>query len=381
LNDTLLDRSRQSARAQERARQLTAQTTSKVEAIRVIRDFVNEAIRAAGPSFASLPLKELTAADTTLADGYGHDADRAILLHAMLVAIGLKPEFVLASNLPASSPVAAGAEAFPLPDAFAMPLVKVEAEGETYYVKIDQYARLGTTLYDGKLALRLADRTYETVKAAKDCQTRQATDVTVALTDTGTARITILNRYYGTDYAAKNWFFSEVTAEDRNHYFQEIVANLGQGARPVGDLVTDFKTYPGTEQFTVELERFAVLDGNYLYFDLPVKHGLVEAGANRRTLPLYEANQSETTIRTVIELPPGYRHLVIAPQSATYAAPDRLGRVQISTTEGGGKFTLTQFFATSPAIVSPENFPALQELESTLENKAAWFLLLEREGK
>jgi hypothetical protein len=262
-----------------------------------------------------------------------------------------------------------------------MPLVKVEANGETYYVKIDQYARLGTTLYDGKLALRLTDRTYETVKAAKDCQTRQSTDVAVSLTDTGTAQITISNRYYGTDYAEKNQYFSEVTPEDRNHYFQEIVANLAQGARPVGDLVTDFKTYPGKEQFTVELERFAVLDGNYLYFDLPVKHGLVQAGANRRTLPLYEANKSETTIRTVIELPPGYRHLVIAPPSATYTAPDRFGRVQISTTEGEGKFTITQFFASSPAIVAPENFPALQELESTLENKAGWFLLLERDGK
>jgi len=59
------------------------------------------------------------------------------------------------------------AEAFPIPDAFAMPLVKVEAEGETYYVTIDDYARLGTTPYDGKLAIRLADRAYETVKAVK----------------------------------------------------------------------------------------------------------------------------------------------------------------------------------------------------------------------
>jgi transglutaminase-like putative cysteine protease len=381
LNDTLLDRSHQSTRAQERARQLTAQTHSQVEAIRIIRDFVAKAIRVAGPSFANLPLKELTAADTTLADGYGHDADRAILLHAMLAAVGLKPEFVLASDLPAPSAVAALAEAFPIPGAFAMPLVKVEAEGETYYVKIDQYARFGTTRYDGKLAIRLADQTYETVKAAKDCQTQNATDVTLSLSETGTARITILQRYYGTNYAAKNQYFSEVTPEDRHHYFQEIVANVAQGARPVGDLSTDFKTYPGTEQFTVELERFAVLDGNYLYFDLPVKQGLVQAGANRRTLPLYEANKSETTIRTVIELPPGYGHLVIAPPSATYTAPDRLGRVQISTTEGEGKFTIMQLFASSPAIVSPENFPALQELESTLENKAAWFFLLERDGK
>jgi hypothetical protein len=381
LNDTLLDRSRQSTRAQERARQLAARTHSKLEAIRVIRDDVAKAIRVAGPYFASLPLKELSAADTTLADGYGHNADRAILLHAMLAAIGLKPEFVLASDLPAPSAVAAVAESFPLPSAFGMPLVKVEAEGETYYVMIDQYARLGTTSYDGKLAVRLADRTYETVKAAQDCQTRQATDVTMALTNTGTAQITILNRYYGTDYAAKNQFFSEVTPEDRHHYFQETVANLAQGARPVGDLVTDFQTYPGTERFTVAIERFAVLDGNYLYFDLPVKHVLIQAGANRRTLPLYAANETETTIRTDLGLPPGYRRLVIAPPSVTLAAPDRFGRVQISTTEGEGKFTITQFFASSPAIVAPENFPALQELESSLENKATWFFLLERGGK
>jgi hypothetical protein len=313
--------------------------------------------------------------------GVVKDADRAILLHAMLAAIGLKPEFVLASDLPAQSAVAAVAESFPLPDEFAMLLVKVQAEGETYYVKIDQYARLGTTPYDGKLALRLADRAYETVKAAKDCQTRQATDATVLLTDTGTAQITILNRHYGTDFAEKNRFFSEVTPEDRNHYFQEIVANLAQGARPLGDLVTDFKTYPGTEQFTVAIERFAVLDGNYLYFDLPVKHVLVQAGANRRTLPLYAANETETTIRTDIGLPPGYRHLVIAPPSATYTVPDHFGRVQISTTEGDGKFTITQVFAGSPAIIAPENFPTLQEIESTLENKAARFFLLERNSK
>jgi len=381
LHGALLDRSRQSTRAQERARQLTAQSHSPLESIRILRDFVAKAIRVAGPSFASLPLKELSAADTTLADGYGHDADRAILLHAMLAAIGLKPEFVLASDLPAQSAVATVAESFPLPSAFAMPLVRVEAEGETYYVKIDQYARLGTTPYDGKLAIRLADGLAETVRAANDCQTRNVTDVTLSLTDTGAAQVTILNRYFGTDYATKNQFFAELTPEDRHHYFQEIVANLAQGARPVGDLVTDFGSYPGVEQFTVEIERFAVLDGNYLYLDLPVKHGLVEAVANRRTLPLYAANHSETTIHTAIELPPGYHHLVIAPQSATYTAPDRFGHVQISTTEGGGKFSITQQFDASPTIVSPENFPVLQEIESILENKAAGFFLLERDGK
>ena len=61
---------------------------------------VAKSIRVAGPSFADLPLNELSAADTTLSDGYGHAADRAILLHAMLTAAGFKPEFVMASGLP-----------------------------------------------------------------------------------------------------------------------------------------------------------------------------------------------------------------------------------------------------------------------------------------
>ena len=52
---------------------------TKLEALQAIRDFVAKSIRFAGPSFTELPLRELSAADTTLADGYGHAADRAIL--------------------------------------------------------------------------------------------------------------------------------------------------------------------------------------------------------------------------------------------------------------------------------------------------------------
>ena len=100
LNETMLDRSHQRAKAAELARQLTTRAKTRADAIQAIRDFVAKSIRLAGPSFTELPLRELSAADTTLADGYGHLADRAILLHAMLAAAGFQPEFVLASGLP-----------------------------------------------------------------------------------------------------------------------------------------------------------------------------------------------------------------------------------------------------------------------------------------
>ena len=101
LNETMLERSHRSTNAAELARQLTAKAGNKIEAVKAIRDFVAKSIRAAGPSFTDLPLSELSDADTTLADGYGHAADRAILLHAMLSAAGFQPEFVLVSDLPA----------------------------------------------------------------------------------------------------------------------------------------------------------------------------------------------------------------------------------------------------------------------------------------
>ena len=72
-------------------------------------------------------MSELSKADTTLADGYGHAADRAILLHAMLAAAGFQPEFVLASDLPPMDGVRDIATSFPLPDSFDTPLVKVDA--------------------------------------------------------------------------------------------------------------------------------------------------------------------------------------------------------------------------------------------------------------
>src|SRR5208282_1147345 len=119
---------------------------SKLDALQAIRDFVAKSIRFAGPSFTTLPLSELSAADTTLTDGYGHAADRAILLHAMLRAAGFQPEFVLASGLPPIAGITNVAFSFPLPSAFQEPLVRVELDGQAYYLNdTDQYARLGST--------------------------------------------------------------------------------------------------------------------------------------------------------------------------------------------------------------------------------------------
>ena len=379
LNDAMLDRSQQRVKTEALVKQLTASSQTARDKVIAIRDFVAKSIREAGPSFAELPLSELSAADTTLADGYGHAADCAILLHAMLSAAGLQPEFVLASGLPPISAITNVATVFPLPNSFLMPLVRVTLAGETYYLNdSDQYAQLGSTPNGGHLGLVLATQKYELIEAAKDCPDKVETDYQLTMADDGKTQVTVARHYYGENFNVKNQYFSELPPEEKRRYFQEVVSSVAQGARPVGGLTTRFDTYPGLEQFSVEIDHYSVVDGKYLYFDLPFTPALLPVGADRRALPLmiYKANQN--VIRTEIQLPPQFNHVVIAPKSEELDEPSQGGKARITAANTPGKYMLTEEFETSPAVLNPSDYPAVLKIESQLGRKASKAFLLER---
>jgi transglutaminase-like putative cysteine protease len=381
LNDTMQDRSQSGAKAGDLARQIASQSKGKLETINAIRDFVAKSIRLAGPSFTELPLSELSKADTTLADGYGHAADRAILLHSMLAAAGFQPEFVLASDLPPMSGVRKIATSFPLPDNFETPLVKVTLDGETYYLNdTDQYARLGSTPHDDRLGINLSSQAGEVIASAKDCQDRIETDYTLSFADDGGLRMGVSKRYFGNEYNEKNKYFSELRPEERKRYYQEVVSDIDQGARPVGDLNEQFSAYPGTEQFTVALANYAVVDGKYLYFNLPFTPSLVKLpGGDQRSLPMMLSRDETTSVRTEIELPLGFRDVLISPRSESLNAPSGGGKVRMTSASTMGKIVLTDDSETSPAVISPHDYPAMVKVESTLENKSSKVFLLEKE--
>jgi transglutaminase-like putative cysteine protease len=379
LNDAMLARSQKRAKAAGLALQLTGSSKTRLEAVRAIRDFVAKSIRLAGPSFTDLPLTELSDADTTLAEGYGHGADRAILLHAMLAAAGFQPEFVEASAFPPIAGITNVALSFPMPDSYAAPLVRIQWEGETYYLNdTDQYARLGSTSYDGRLGFVLSSQACEVIHAAKDCADKTDTAYTLTVSDSGRTRIGVTRHYYGGNYGGKNRYFSELPPEERRRYYQETVSGMAQGARPLGDLVTQFDTYPGLEQYAVEIDNYSVVDGPYLYFNLPFTPSLLAAGADRRALPVYISGHSENTVRTEIELPAGFRRVVIAPKSENLFEPDGGGAARITSAESAGKFILTDDFEISPAIISPRDYAALLQVESTLGGKSSTVFLLEK---
>ena len=380
LQAMMLNRSARSSQAAARANELAGAARGKLETLKAVRDFVTKTIRLAGPSFTELPLSELSAADTTLADGYGHAADRAILLHAMLAAAGFQPKFVLASDLPSIAGITNVALTFPLPHAFEHPLVRVKVDGATYYLNdTDQYAKLGTTASDDCLGLVLSSQAYEVIHAVPGCENKVATDYALAPDNTGRTRVSVTRHYFGARYNEKNRYFSELPPEERRRYFQEVVSGLAQGAQAVGDLTTHFDTYPGVEQFTADIDNYAVLDGNYCYFDLPFTPTLIPAGSDRRALPLFVAHGSDHTVRTEIKLPPGFRHVVMAPGSETLTAPDGSGQAEVKSSENAGQWAVTHKIVTAPAIIPASDYGALLKVESALGRKSASVLLLEKE--
>ncbi|HEV2211658.1 MAG TPA: DUF3857 domain-containing protein [Verrucomicrobiae bacterium] len=380
LNQTMIDRAGQSTAAAAQAKQLVAGADNKLAAVQAIRDFVARNIRQAGPSFTELPLSKLSAADVTLADGYGHSADQAILLYAMLNAAGFKPEFVLGSSLPPITGITNVASTFPLPYSFASPLVRVSVGDTAYYLNdSDQYARLGTTIHDGELALVLATQAPEVIHAAPDCGQKVETTFTMSLDEEGKSTLGVTRKFYGPDYNRLHRYFAELPPEEKNRYYQEVVSGIAQGARPASELVTDFNSYPGVEQFTVVVDRYAVANGKYFYFDLPFTPSLFPPGSDQRTLPLFIASRSERLIRTEIDLPSGFRHLILGPQMETLEEPAGCGKAQVTVENNNGKYIIAHVLETAPAIVDPKQYAEIVHTESELGRRASRLFLFQNE--
>jgi hypothetical protein len=379
LNDTLLDRSRKHSKTEALVHQLMSRSKTRLEAVKAIRDFVAQSIRVAGPVFTDLPLSELSIADSTLKDGYGHRADCAILLHAMLTVAGFHPEFVLAATFPSIDTLNKVTKTFPLPNSFQMPLVRITLNGQTCYLNDgDQYSQLGSTAHDERLGLVLSSQSYEVIRSAKDCSDKTETEYQLSMTDGGKTRLKVVRHYYGESYNVKNKFFSELPPEEKRRYYQEMVSGIAQDARPVGDLTTRFDAYPGLEQFAIEIDNYSVVDGQYQYFDLPFTPSLLPVGADRRVLPLLISKPSQNIIRTEIDLPKGFRHVIIAPKDEQLDEPAQGGKARITALENTGKCVITEEFETAPTIIYPQDYPAMLKIESELGRKASKAFLLER---
>lgn len=373
------------AKAAAKAKELTAGLDTAAARAKAIRDFVARSIRSAGPSFTALPLSSITPADKTLADGYGYTADRAVLLYSMLDAAGMNPAFVLASWLPkvgpASAPLIDTAQRWP----FDAMLVRVRVGGDDVYLNdTHQYAELGTTSHDQQPALDIAAGAIITVAAAPGREDRSEQDIDITVAENGDAVIKKTIRKYGTEFAEFHQHFAELSPEERRRYYQETVSGVAQAAKPVGDLVTKYDVYPGVEEFTVSVEKFAVRDGDYLYFAVPVNlANLLLLRADTRDNPLYWDDARRMNVTVNITLPEGFDDIELAPPDVEWTAPADAGTIVVKTTRGDNAATLSiaHDINLKPAIIPADDYSALLDINRTLSHQRMQTILVGKSNK
>lgn len=378
--------------AAKKALDITAQAESKAEKLLLLRDFVHQNIRTAGPGLGSLPLSALTPADQTLREGYGNKPDQAILLLSMLRALEIQARCVAVSGGPRIDALLEPWKKCPDDTFFDTLLVEVRLQGETLYLNdTSQYDALGVTKHEDAPALNLQSGRFFRIRALPGLEGRIERERLITLRSDGSVRLTLLSRYYGTHHGDQKQRFTEMPPEERRRFFQEQVAAVSQAARAISPLETRFDRYPGEVTYTVEIPRWAVAEGRFLYGSLPTSIGGIEGlRADERVNPLYWPGKTRERRRVTLELAPGIEDAIILPDDFGWNAPQNAGAITRQAYNWpertpGASLIMPRYWWISeirldPAIVPASVYPDLLATNRQLSHPEMEAFVFERQG-
>lgn len=364
-----------------KATELVKGLSSDADKIVALRNFVAQDIRQAGPGWGEIPAAELSGAAATLADGYGGAADRQLLFVALLRAAGYEatPALFATDQLA----VVTRRPSEPLPQGYYGSLgtrLRLH-EGPVDFAYLSQYADWCVNAGNGDVVLPLDSGTPERVKSVADNST---SSYSIALAEDGDAVVRYGSEVGGEGATSFTSWAAEATPEDLSRYFQSLITGLSRDAELRGEPLIE-KGAVGKLGYQAFVRDFAVVQDKLAYFDLPGGAGEIFEGANEATRRLPYALNSQRDSRSVwtVELPKGWK-LAGEPRTVDWDGPAGLGRVSLSVTtapraDGGLSLVWTRDIALKPAVVSPEAFPALVELNRRMKAADTWRVLLERE--
>jgi transglutaminase-like putative cysteine protease len=382
IHSRLKDAANNQAAAENLARELVADIADKREKAIAIRDWVAENIREAGPGLPYLPLDAIAAADRTLEDRYGNNADRMAVLHAMLQAAGLQPSFVLSGGIPLIPEAARPLIDIPSRNAFDTVLIQVDIEGETIYLNgSSQYAELGASAYNHRLLLNLATGDIESIRVAPGKDDRTSARYEMSIAPDGEIGLTETLSLQGTQFEMFQQTYAEMTPENRRRHYLELVSGISQSAKAVSELTTDYGSYPGSLMYSIHAPRYGVQDGDYLYFTLPadILGGLLKYRSNERTLPLAWNGYVDRVAEFIIMLPDGYEPVII-PGNYAWQAPRSAGVLDVSVEydELANAIRLVQIADLDPALIPADAFPDIIEAGRRLAHPNMRTILLKK---
>jgi len=292
------------------------------------------------------------------------------LIYAMLKAIGLKPEFVLASYEPEIEGLKNPEIECPMRPVFSAPLVRVSVDDELIYLNdSSQYSELGTTHYDNRRGLVTSSGKIELIKAAKGKENKSEISYDIKVTEKGSAVIKKTRKIYGTGFADFHRQYAEITPENRRRHFLEMVSGISRSAKAESELITKYDTYPGIEEFSVSIENFAVRDGEYLYFILP-GGGISLPGirADKRENPVFWNFENDYSYTAKISLPKKFTTVELSPKNFNWTAPEKAGDIVIKTEQNKNVLNVSKKEELRPAIIPEKEYKELLETNRKLSH-------------
>ena len=216
----------------------------------------------------------------------------------------------------------------------------------------------------------------------KEFKSRTTFDGHVTLNDDGSADVTDTYYYYGMDNASKKRFFTEQTPEARRRYHQELVSNFSTSANAVGELVTDFTSYPGKLSYTVHVQYYSTKAGNYMYIKSgnPLS-GYVNPRADTRISPIYWSSHRILDNHIRIDLPSKYHEVTMIPQNLQWKTPTKHGWISRTVKVDKKGYDMHYKADMDPEIIPAVYYQELMDMARTLRHPSFTTLLLKKEAE
>ena len=204
------------------------------------------------------------------------------------------------------------------------------------------------------------------------------TGFSLALSDNGDVALTKKVTLTGTEFEKVHTQFAQFTPEERKRAHQTLLSQISQSAEAAGELKTSFAG-SGQIEFAAKLPAYAERDGDRMYFTLPESLGnLLNLKTSRRENPFYIETPLQQSFSYEITLPEGWTP-VLLPEPFSTELPAGAGLVNVIVSSDDGKITIRQEAQLNAAIIPPEQYDKLQELNDRLTAPSARTILLRKQ--
>ena len=312
-------------------------TSSSLQKIRQIRNWMAKYVKLAGPSLYELPLdQQLTQPAVIVRERYATRLDYIRTMCALLRGAGYEADVVFAANDADDPKEIRNRIKFEKPNvrAFATALCRVRVReggflgfgGETkeYFIGTEnQYAPLGPTAYEGCDYFDPENREFGviTVPEAKfsDSSVEKSEYV---IRENGAVDLTVENLTYGSGVGGFRKTYSEILPEIRSRRYQSILGQIAQAASATSDLETDTESYPARRKFSCFIPDFATVQGDAITIQIPpLVSSIPSLTGTARQTPFAIAATDWESEEVTIRFPEGYTEIESLPKEVRFTNP------------------------------------------------------------